>query len=252
MRAKIVAGNWKMNFTIDEGIQFINELKSLLNKKATYIPDIIIIPPFTHIYEFVKNFNGSLLKFGAQNLYEKEKGAFTGEISANMIKSTGADYVIIGHSERRQYFFETNNQLAVKVQVALKNNLYPIYCCGETLEERNKNVHFDLIKDQIEIGLFQLSEADILKVIIAYEPVWAIGTGVVATADQAQEIHAYIRRLIRNKYGDDISDQISILYGGSVKSSNAAELFMLPDVDGGLVGGASLIPNEFYEIIKAF
>lgn len=252
MRPKIVAGNWKMNYTIAEGIQFINDLNLLLKKKSTYKAKIIIIPPFIHLNEFIKNFGGSLLTFGAQNLYEKEKGAYTGEISAAMIKSVGADYVVIGHSERRQYFGETNTQLSTKVQLALKYNLCPIYCCGETLDQRNNKILFDIIKEQIEVGLFSLSTEEFQKIIIAYEPVWAIGTGVVASPGQAQEMHAFIRDLIIKKYGKDIAGQTPILYGGSVKASNAAELFMLPDVDGGLVGGASLIAAEFFDIINAY
>jgi triosephosphate isomerase (TIM) len=252
MRTKIVAGNWKMNYTITEGLQFINDLNLLLKKKSSYKAKIIIIPPFTHLFEFVRNFSGSNLLFGAQNLYEKEKGAYTGEISAAMVKSTGADYVVIGHSERRQYFNETNIQLAAKVGLALKNSLCPIYCCGETLDQRNNKVLFDVVKEQIEVGLFALTNEEFKKIIIAYEPVWAIGTGVVATPEQAQEMHAFIRELIKTRYGNEIAGQTSVLYGGSVKASNASELFLLPDVDGGLVGGASLVANEFYDIINAF
>ena len=251
MRTKIVAGNWKMNYTMAEGIQFMSELNLLLKGKSSYQSKIIIIPPFTHLYEFVKNFSHPNLSFAAQNLSEKEKGAYTGEISAEMIKSVGAEYVVIGHSERRQYFAESNIQLATKVNLALQNNLSPIYCCGETLAERNNNHYFEIIKNQIEIGLFSLSDIEFQKVIVAYEPVWAIGTGVVASPEQAQEIHAFIRKLIHNKFGNEIADQTQILYGGSVKASNASELFMLPDVDGGLVGGASLIASEFYNIINA-
>jgi triosephosphate isomerase len=251
MRQKIVAGNWKMNCNFDEGVQFMTELNSLLSNKSSYKAKIIIIPPFIHLSEFVRNFGGSKLNFGAQNLYEQEKGAYTGEISASMIKSVGVDYVIVGHSERRQYFAETNNQLSAKVLMALKHNLCPIYCCGETLDQRNKNVHFDIIKEQIELGLFSLPIEEFKKIIIAYEPVWAIGTGVVATPLQAQEIHAYIRELINQKYGSDVAGQSQILYGGSVKAVNAAELFTLPDVDGGLVGGASLNAVEFCNIINA-
>jgi triosephosphate isomerase len=251
MRPKIVAGNWKMNFTLDEGNSFMSEMMGLLKSQKSYKAKIIIIPPFTHISELVKKSGESLISFGAQNLYEQEKGAFTGEISAAMIKSTGAEFVIIGHSERRQYFGETNQQLALKTKTALKHNLTPIYCCGETLAERNEKVLFDVIKDQIDIGLFSLPVEDFQKIIIAYEPVWAIGTGVVATPDQAQEMHAYIRGLISKKYGTDVAGKTSILYGGSVKASNAAELFRLPDVDGGLVGGASLIASEFYNIITS-
>jgi triosephosphate isomerase len=251
MRTKIAAGNWKMNYNQKEGMEFMDELTSLLSKKSSYKAKIIIIPPFIHLSEFVKKFSGSFFEFGAQNLYEKEKGAYTGEISADMIISTGVNYVVIGHSERRQYFNETNNQLFAKVQLALQHGLIPIYCCGETLEQRNSNVLFDVVKEQLEVGLFNLSPEDFRKVVIAYEPVWAIGTGVVATPGQAQEMHAFIRELIQKKYGSEISENISILYGGSVKANNAAELFRLPDVDGGLVGGASLIANEFYDIINA-
>jgi triosephosphate isomerase (TIM) len=251
MRQKIVAGNWKMNYDLAEGVQFMTELNKLLENQSSYSARIIIIPPFIHLTEFVRNFNDFYVNFGAQNLYEQEKGAYTGEISAAMIKSVGVDYVIIGHSERRQYFAETNSQLAIKVNLALKNNLGPIYCCGETLSQRNDKVLFEVVKEQIEVGLFSLSAEEFQKIIIAYEPVWAIGTGVVATPMQAQEMHAFIRGLITEKYGSDISGKTQILYGGSVKASNAAELFKLPDVDGGLVGGASLNAVEFHEIINA-
>ena len=252
MRTKIVAGNWKMNYTLSEGIQFMDELSLLLRNKASDKVKIIIIPPFIHLNEFVKKYGGSFLKFGAQNVYEKEKGAFTGEISAAMIKSAGVEYVVIGHSERRQYFGETNQQLATKVGLALANSLCPIYCCGETLDQRNNKVLFDVIKEQVETGLFSLSTPEFQKIIIAYEPVWAIGTGVNATPAQAQEMHAYIRQLITEKYNKEVAGNTSILYGGSCNAQNAAELFANSDVDGGLIGGASLIAKDFLAIVNSF
>ena len=189
---------------------------------------------------------------GAQNCARWQSGAYTGEVSAAMLGAMGVEYVIIGHSERREYFGETNSQLYDKIQQALSSNLMPIFCCGEKLDEREANQHFQVVKQQVEESLFALDEQSIKQVVIAYEPVWAIGTGRTATAEQAQEMHAYIRKLLAGKYGSQIADSISILYGGSCKPSNAAEIFAKPDVDGGLIGGASLVAADFIAIAKSF
>ena len=194
----------------------------------------------------------NLLGLGAENCADHVSGAYTGEVSAAMVASTGANYVILGHSERRQYYCETSETLKTKIGLALENGLTPIFCIGEVLEQREEGVHFDVVKSQIEDALFELSAEDFGKIILAYEPVWAIGTGKTATDEQAQEMHAFIRRVIADKYGKDVADNTSILYGGSCKPSNAAQLFAKPDVDGGLIGGASLKADSFIDIVKAF
>jgi triosephosphate isomerase len=250
MRKKIVAGNWKMNKTLNEATSLISEIISLLPTKIN--ADIIIAPPFLFIQKAVDlTKRSAVIKIAAQNCSEHDKGAFTGEVSAEMISSMGAKAVIIGHSERRQYFKETSVQLFSKVQLALKNNLTPIFCIGEMLEERNANRHFEVIKTQLADTVFKLSKEDFAQLVIAYEPVWAIGTGVTATSDQAQEIHAHIRTLISENYTTEVADACRILYGGSCNAKNARELFNCPDVDGGLIGGASLIADDFIKIIKA-
>lgn len=249
MRKKIVAGNWKMNKTLQEGIALAQEIE----KMASGVPDeveLIIAPPFIHLTE-VKKLLGRV-KLGAQNCASEVSGAFTGEVSASMLASAEVQYVIIGHSERRSYYGETNSIINKKVRLALQNHLNPIFCCGEVLSEREKGKHFDVVKEQLEEGLFNLSPDEFGKVIIAYEPVWAIGTGVNATPAQAQEMHQYIRSLIAGKYGETVANNTSILYGGSCKPSNAGELFANPDVDGGLIGGASLKADDFIGIAKAF
>jgi len=252
MRLKIAAGNWKMNTTLDSGIQLINDIKSGIGHLPEDVRVVFGVPYITlaSAAEAVKDFDK--LSIAAQNCYTEESGAYTGEISIDMIKSTGAGYVIIGHSERREYFGETESVLSKKVDLALSRYLTPIYCCGEQLAIREAGNHFELVKNQIEGGLFHLDDESIKKVVIAYEPVWAIGTGVTASPEQAQEMHAYIRELLTKKYGDETADEISILYGGSVNAKNAAELFANPDVDGGLVGGASLKAADFLTIIHAF
>ncbi|MBL6964661.1 MAG: triose-phosphate isomerase [Bacteroidetes bacterium] len=247
----IVAGNWKMNTTLQEGISLIQDLKKLHDCGHSEKTEIIIFPPFTHLNEFSKELTDCCIQLGAQNLHQEEKGAYTGEISANMIKSIGCDYVLVGHSERRQYAKETNALLADKIKIALGTDLTPVYCCGESLKEREGEMHFKIIEKQIAEGLFHLSHDMILKVIIAYEPIWAIGTGKTASPEQAQEIHAFIRKLLSSKYGNEISEKIRILYGGSVNASNAKDLFSQPDIDGGLVGGASLKPPDFNTIINS-
>ncbi len=249
MRKKIVAGNWKMNKNLQEGI----ELAKAVNGQVSGNDAIVVLcTPFIHLSEVNKVISKEALFLGAQNCASEASGAFTGEVSAEMIKSTGADYVIIGHSERRAYYKEDNQTLSKKVKLALANNLIPIFCCGEVLEERNAGNHIDVVKQQISEGIFSLSTEDFSRIVIAYEPVWAIGTGVVATPGQAQEMHKVIRDLITARYGNHVADNMSILYGGSCKPSNASELFANPDVDGGLIGGASLKADDFMGIVSAF
>jgi triosephosphate isomerase (TIM) len=252
MRLKIAAGNWKMNTTFDSGLKLIEDIKSGIGQLPEDVKVVFGVPYIT-LAAAAKAIEGNdKLNIAAQNCYTEESGAFTGEISVDMIKSTGAKYVIIGHSERREYFGENEVVLSLKVDLALSHELTPIYCCGEQLVIRQENDHFKLVQNQIEGGLFHLDAATIKKVVIAYEPVWAIGTGVTATPEEAQEMHAFIRQLLSKKYGAETANEISILYGGSVNAKNAAELFAKPDVDGGLVGGASLKAPEFLSIIHAF
>ncbi|MFW5757385.1 MAG: triose-phosphate isomerase [Bacteroidota bacterium] len=257
MRKKIVAGNWKMNTTLEEGKQLAGKIVDFVKnnplEKLNGSPEVIMFAPFTHLLtvaEYTEQVKG--VGCGAQNCHTEEKGAYTGEISVSMIKSTGAKNVLIGHSERRQYFAETNQTLAKKVKMALGADLTPVYCCGEVLSERNSNNHFNVVKEQIEKGIFWLQEKEFAKVVIAYEPVWAIGTGVTASPEQAQEMHAYIRKLIAEQYNHQIADHTTILYGGSCNAKNAKELFANPDVDGGLIGGASLKPDDFTTIIQSY
>lgn len=251
MRKKIVAGNWKMNKTLQEGLSFSNELKGLLDNKEIKC-DVVIGAPFIHLSEIAKVLDGTKINVAAQNCSDKESGAYTGEVSAEMVASTGADHVILGHSERRAYYHETPELLKEKVSLALSNNLTPIFCVGEVLEERESDKHFEVVASQLKDSLFELSKEDFGKLIVAYEPVWAIGTGKTASAEQAQEMHAFIRKTIAEKYGKDVADNTSILYGGSCNAGNAKELFSNPDVDGGLIGGASLEPAKFLPIIEAF
>ena len=250
MRKNIVAGNWKMNTTLQEGVKLATEVNDAL-KSRTPNCDVIICVPFTHLASVKAVIDDSKLGLGAENCADKAKGAFTGEVSGAMVASTGAKYVILGHSERRQYYHETSEILKEKVALAFENGLTPIFCIGEVLEERENGTYFDVVKKQVEDALFHLSADDFKKIILAYEPVWAIGTGKTATADQAEEIHAFIRKTIANKYGNDVAEEISILYGGSCKPSNAKEIFSKTNVDGGLIGGASLKPEQFVEIVNA-
>ena len=250
MRKNIVAGNWKMNTTVPEGVKLAQEVNAAL-EGITAKCDVVIGVPFTHLTA-VKAVIGDKLGLSAENCADKVKGAYTGEVSAAMVASTGATYVILGHSERRQYYGETAETLKDKVALALENGLTPIFCIGEVLEERENGTYFDVIKAQVADSLFQLSAEDFGKIVLAYEPVWAIGTGKTATADQAQEIHAFIRGLIAEKYGEQVADDTTILYGGSCKPCNAKELFEKPDVDGGLIGGASLDAESFMGIVTAF
>lgn len=251
MRMQIAAANWKMNCTLDEAKQLLKELSSPAIKiKSQH--RVIIAVPFPYLILAKEFFTGVPGYFvAAQNCYDKEAGAYTGEVSAAMIASCGITHVIIGHSERRSYFSETNAMLAEKVKLALKNHLTPIFCCGESLKVREENLQNAFIGRQIEESLFHLEPGQFPRIIIAYEPIWAIGTGKTATSEQAQEMHSFIRRTITEKYGSSVAEDITILYGGSVKGSNAAELFEKPDVDGGLVGGASLKAAEFKKIIES-
>ncbi len=251
MRQKIVAGNWKMNKTFQEGVDLAIEIDKLYAESGDKDVKVIVTPPFTHIAEVNKTVNSDLISVAGQNCSTETSGAYTGEISAEMLWSAGADAVILGHSERREYFGETNEMLNTKVKKALEFNLTPIYCVGEVLEERESGKYFDVIKEQLEVVLFDLSEEDFKKVVIAYEPVWAIGTGKTASPEQAQEIHKFIRDLLKEKFGA-AADDTSILYGGSCKPGNAKELFSNPDVDGGLIGGAALSAEDFMGIINAF
>lgn len=247
MRKKIVAGNWKMNTSVEEGISLIKELSSYLKDAPKC--EVMVFPPALHLVSLKEIAQNTVVQIGAQNLYFENNGAFTGEISATMLKDSGINLTLVGHSERRQYFNESNEILNKKVKKALEFGLTPVYCCGEVLEERESGKLYDIVEEQISVGLFDLNEEDFSKIIIAYEPVWAIGTGVTASPAQAEEMHAFIRSLIEKKYSHEIASNCSILYGGSVKSSNSEELFSQPNIDGGLVGGASLKAEEFYKII---
>jgi triosephosphate isomerase len=251
MRKKIVAGNWKMNMDLNEGVALATEINNFFNVNPLNGREVILCTPFIHLGTVSNLINAQGLSVGAQNCNDHKSGAFTGEISATMIKSTGALNVIIGHSERRSLYGETDDLLALKTREALKNGLRVIFCCGEVLAERESGNHFEVVKRQLEKGLFMLSEEDFRNCIIAYEPVWAIGTGVTASPAQAQEIHRFIRDLVAGRYGSQTAEDTTILYGGSCKASNAAELFSNPDVDGGLIGGASLVKEEFCNIVSA-
>lgn len=251
MRINIVAGNWKMNKNLQEGLALSAELNEVL-KNASPACDVVIGTPFIHLASVAAAVDTTKIAVAAQNCSDKESGAYTGEISAAMVKSTGATYVILGHSERRAYYGETAATLKAKVELALKNELTPIFCIGEVLAERESDIHFDVVKSQIVDSLFELSSDDFAKIALAYEPVWAIGTGKTASAEQAQEMHAFIRSILVEKYGQEIAENCSILYGGSCNAGNARELFSNPDVDGGLIGGASLKVADFKAIIDAF
>lgn len=256
MRKKIVAGNWKMNLHESEVIDYIHELEQLYSYKPTDV-DLIIFPPSIYLDSLV-NLPTYAIGVGAQDCSAMEDGAYTGEISAAMLASFnegeehGIAYCLVGHSERRKYHKETNQLLAKKVDQLINNQLMPVYCIGETIEERNEGVLFDVIEKQLNEGVFHLNEMDFKKVIIAYEPVWAIGTGITATKEQAQEMHKFIRTKIANKYSQEVANQTNILYGGSCKPANANELFSQPDIDGGLIGGASLKPESFIQIAQSF
>ena len=238
MRKQIVAGNWKMNNNLGETQELISELKK---QTQTTEAEVMIAPTFVNLYQVI-----------AQNMHFADNGAYTGEVSADMLKSVGVSTVILGHSERRAYFNETDESLAKKVDKALEKNLRVIFCFGEELEDRKSDNHFNIVENQIKNALFHLPESAWKNIVLAYEPVWAIGTGETATADQAQEMHAFIRKTISDKYGNDVAQNVSILYGGSCKPSNAKEIFSKEDVDGGLIGGAALNADDFYGIVNAF
>ena len=250
MRTKIIAGNWKMNLDYARAMSLVDGIIQMTDDNMR--TRIVLAPPFPYLTQIeMQSKLRTNIFIAAQNCSDKISGAFTGEVSASMLKSIGVESVIIGHSERRTIFGESDEVIAEKTKRAIENELQPIFCCGESLEERKSEKHFDVVRSQLSKGLFHLSNEKISDAIIAYEPVWAIGTGVTATAAQAQEMHLFVRNLVSAKYGSVISQNIRILYGGSVNAKNAAELFGCPDVDGGLVGGASLKPDEFAEIIKA-
>lgn len=253
MRKKIVAGNWKMNKTAAEAVALAAEVAALVKSDVPSNVQVIMAPPSLFISEVNKATEGiANLSVSAQNCHEKASGAYTGEISATMLASAGVPYVILGHSERRQYFLESNAQLAAKVDAALENKLTPIFCCGESLELREGGDFLAFVAQQLTESLFHLSAEAFGQVVIAYEPIWAIGTGLTASSAQAQEMHAYLRQHIAGKYGQAVADACSILYGGSCNAQNAAELFACADVDGGLIGGASLKAGDFITIAKSF
>ena len=248
MRTKMVAGNWKMNKNLQEGVALATELKEQVKNPKC---EVVIGTPFIHLATVCELLKDSPIKVAAENCADKEKGAFTGEVSAEMVASTGAQYCILGHSERRQYYHETPEILKEKVLLALANGLKPIFCIGEVKEEREANIQNEVVKSQLDGSVFNLSAEDFGKITLAYEPVWAIGTGLTATPEQAQQMHAFIRSLVAEKYGKQVAEDTTILYGGSCNEKNAAELFANPEVDGGLIGGASLVAEKFMAIIAA-
>lgn len=250
MRKKIVAGNWKLNTTVQDGVDLATEVEKQYTANGDKDVVVVLGTPFTHLTEVAKVTEH--VAVSSQNCAAEAKGAFTGEVSAEMVKSTGAEYVILGHSERREYYGETSEILNKKVALALENGLTPIYCCGEALDIREAGTQNEFVINQLKETIFQLSEEDFKKIVIAYEPIWAIGTGKTATSDQAQEMHKALREAIAANFTPAIADDTSILYGGSCKPSNAPELFANPDVDGGLIGGASLKAEDFMGIINAF
>jgi triosephosphate isomerase len=252
MRKKIVAGNWKMNKTFEEAKALLSEVVNMISDEVTGDVEVVLCPPALYLAasrQYITS--GGKVSLGAQNCHEKASGAYTGEISAPMLQSIGVDYVILGHSERRQYFDETNALLAEKVNIVLENGLIPIFCCGESRDLRENGDYIGFVKDQVTESLFHLSAESFAKIVIAYEPIWAIGTGLTASSAQAQDMHFELRQHIASQYGDAIAQDITILYGGSANEKNAAELFAQPDVDGGLIGGASLKSREFLTVIKA-
>lgn len=251
MRKKIVAGNWKMNMNLEEGLSFAKSVDGYFREKPAKKAEVVLCTPFIHLQGVSEILKNGKVVLGAQNCAAEPSGAYTGEISAAMIKSTGAQYVIIGHSERRSYYHEDDRLLNKKTVLAINAGLKVIFCCGEIKEERQEGKHLIIVKRQLEEGLFTLPAESMGMVVIAYEPVWAIGTGLTATPEQAQEMHNYIRGLVKAKYGKEIAERMPILYGGSCKPSNAAELFSKTDVDGGLIGGASLKKEDFAAIVEA-
>ena len=252
MRKNIVAGNWKMNTTVAEGVQLAKEVNEAVAAAGELKCDVVIGVPFTHLTAVKDVIDIEKVGLSAENCANKEKGAYTGEVSAAMVASTGANYVILGHSERREYYNETPEILKEKVDLALANGLKIIFCCGESLELRNAGTYEEFIKAELKDSLFHLSAEEFANIVIAYEPIWAIGTGVTATSDQAEEVHAFIRSFLAEKYGETVANDTTILYGGSCKHTNAPELFAKPNIDGGLIGGASLKAADFMGIVTAF
>ncbi len=251
MRTKIVAGNWKMNTVVSEGKALVDGILSQLSNVPSDV-QLIVAPPFTHLTEVAAKLQGSNVALAAQNCADHEKGAYTGEVSVAMLKAVGCSYVILGHSERREYYGETSETLVTKVKLALAAGLKPIFCVGEVKDERVAGKHFEVVGKQIEEVLFTLTAEEMSQVVIAYEPVWAIGTGLTATSEQAQEIHAFIRKALADKFGAALAEEITILYGGSCKPSNAPELFAQQDIDGGLIGGAALKAEDFIGIATSY
>lgn len=252
MRKNIVAGNWKMNTTVPEGVELAKAVNEAVAQASDLKCDVVIGVPFTHLTAVAQVIDINKVGLAAENCADHNSGAYTGEVSAPMVVSTGANYVILGHSERRGYYNESNEMLKTKVDLALEAGLKVIFCCGESLEEREAGKVEDVIKAEISESLFHLTAEQWANIVIAYEPIWAIGTGKTATSDQAEEVHAFIRGLVADKYGKQIADDTTILYGGSCKPSNAPELFAKPDIDGGLIGGASLKAADFMGIVTAF
>ncbi len=253
MRKKYAAGNWKMNKTFEEGQILFSEVTNMVKDEVVNANvQVVMGVPMPYLSSFSKLINTPKVAIAAQNCHPKPSGAYTGEVSVAMLKSAGVSYVIIGHSERREYFNESDEFIAAKVDAILAEGLTPIFCCGETLQQREAGIHFDFVKGQLTNSLFHLDAQALQKVVIAYEPIWAIGTGVTASSDQAQEMHKILRDHLATQYGQAVADEISILYGGSVGAGNAQELFAQPDVDGGLVGGASLKSRDFTDIAKSF
>ena len=251
MRKQIAAANWKMNLTVDKAEALLKDILSAeLNLTGDHLAVFAVPSPYLQLAQKAIAGTDNLF-IAAQNCYSKKSGAYTGEVSAEMLQSLNIQYVVLGHSERREYFEESNQLLAEKLNIALEYNITPIFCCGEPLSVRDAQTQNEFVAKQLEESLFHFSAEDVQKIVIAYEPIWAIGTGKTATSAQAQEMHAHLRKLLAGKYGADVADNISILYGGSVKASNAKEIFSQADVDGGLVGGASLIADEFITIIRS-
>ena len=251
MRKKIVAGNWKMNTTVAEGVALAKELVANMNQVPADV-NLVVAPPFVHLTSVGEAIKGSKIALSAQNCAGQPKGAYTGEVAANMLAGIGCQFVILGHSERREYYGETSAKLVKKMALAFENGLDVIFCVGEKLAERQEGIHFDVVATQISEVLFTLTAEQMAHVVVAYEPVWAIGTGVTATAAQAQEIHGFIRNTLSAHFGEEVAEATTILYGGSCKPSNAQELFACPDIDGGLIGGASLKAGDFIAIAKAY
>ncbi|CCG52790.1 Triose-phosphate isomerase [Flavobacterium indicum GPTSA100-9 = DSM 17447] len=247
MRKNIVAGNWKMNKDYSQAIELINQIKA---GKPNTTTEVILATPFPYLAKAVELVAGTDIKIAAQNMHQAEGGAFTGEVAANMLTSIGVNTVILGHSERRAYFHETDALLANKVDTALKHEMTVIFCFGEELKDRQDNNHFNIVEYQLRDGLFHIEKENWKNIVLAYEPVWAIGTGETASPEQAQEMHAFIRNLVDKVFGNEVAENVTILYGGSVKPDNAKEIFSKPDVDGGLIGGASLQANDFFGIIN--